>query len=100
VAPSAEDDLDPLDSPDEIGLIKQLALYPELVIGAAQALEPHRLTAHLHDLAARFHGYYTRHRIISADPALTRARLALVAACRIVIGNALGLLGVSAPERM
>jgi arginyl-tRNA synthetase len=100
VAPSPEDDLGPLDSPDEIGLIKQLALYPELVTGAAQALEPHRLTAYLHDLAARFHGYYTRHRIISGDPALTRARLALVAACRIVIGNALGLLGVSAPERM
>ncbi len=100
VAPSPEDDLDPLGLPDEIGLIKHLALYPELVIGAAEALEPHRLTAYLHDLAARFHGYYTRHRIISADPALTRARLALVAACRSVIGNALGLLGVSAPDRM
>jgi arginyl-tRNA synthetase len=99
-APSPEDDLDPLGSPDEIGLIKQLALYPELVIGAAEALEPHRLTAYLQDLAARFHGYYTRHRIISADPALTRARLALVAACRVVIANALNLLGVSAPERM
>jgi arginyl-tRNA synthetase len=99
-APSPEDDLDPLESPDEIGLIKQLALYPELVIGAAEALEPHRLTAYLHDLAARFHGYYTRHRIISADPDLTRVRLALVAAIRVVIGNALGLLGVSAPERM
>ncbi len=99
-APSPEDDLDPLDLPEEIGLIKQLALYPELVIGAAEALEPHRLTAYLHDLAARFHGYYTRQRIISADRALTRARLALVAACRVVIGNALGLLGVSAPDRM
>ena len=99
-APSPENDLDPLGLPEEIGLIKQLALYPELVIGAAHALEPHRLTAYLHDLAARFHGYYTRHRIISTDLALTRARLALVAACRTVFGNALGLLGVSAPERM
>jgi len=99
-APSPEDDLGSLGLPEEIGLIKQLALYPELVIGAAHALEPHRLTAYLHDLAARFHGYYTRHRIISADPDLTRARLALVAASRVVIGNALGLLGVSAPERM
>jgi arginyl-tRNA synthetase len=98
--PSPEDDLEPLDLPEEMGLIKQLALYPELVIGAAQALEPHRLTAYLHDLAARFHGYYNRHRIISTDTSLTGARLALVAACRIVIGNALGLLGVSAPERM
>lgn len=99
-APSPEDDLEPLDLPEEVGLVKQLALYPEVVIGAAQALEPHRLTAYLHDLAARFHGYYNRHRIISTDQALTRARLALVAACRVVIGNALGLLGVSAPERM
>lgn len=48
-----------------------------LVAGAAEALEPHRLTTYLHDLAARFHGYCTRHRIISADPACTRARLTL-----------------------
>ncbi len=99
-SPSPEDDLGPLDLPEEIGLIKQLALYPELIIGAAQALEPHRLTTYLHDLAAQFHGYYTRHRIISADRDLTRARLALVAALRVVMANALGLLGVSAPERM
>jgi arginyl-tRNA synthetase len=98
--PSPDDDLEPLDLPEEVGLIKQLALYPELVIGAAQALEPHRLPAYLHDLAARFHGYYNRHRIISTDTSLTGARLALVAACRVVIGNALNLLGVSAPERM
>ena len=98
--PSPEDDLDRLDLPEEIGLIKQLALYPELVIGAAQALEPHRLTTYLHDVAARFHGYYARHRIISADRDLTRARLALVSALRVVMANALGLLGVSAPERM
>ncbi|MBI4379691.1 MAG: arginine--tRNA ligase [candidate division NC10 bacterium] len=98
--PSPEDNLEPLNLPEEVGLIKQLALYPELVIGAAQALEPHRLTAYLHDLAARFHGYYNRHRIISTDTSLTGARLALVAACRVVIGNALNLLGVSAPERM
>lgn len=99
-APSFEDDLERLDLPEEIGLIKQLALYPELVIGAAHALEPHRLTTYLHDLAARFHGYYARHRIISADTNLTRARLALVDALRVVMANALGLLGVSAPERM
>jgi arginyl-tRNA synthetase len=98
--PSPNDDLEPLGLLEEIGLIKQLALYPELVIGAAQALEPHRLTTYLHDLAARFHGYYTRHRIISADRNLTRARLALVATLRVVMANALGLLGVSAPERM
>jgi arginyl-tRNA synthetase len=99
-APAPEDDLDPLDLQEEMALIKQLALYPELVIGAAQALEPHRLATYLHDLAAQFHGYYTRHRIISDDRNLTQARLALVAALRVVMSNALGLLGVSAPERM
>lgn len=99
-APSPDDDLERLDLPEEMALIKQLALYPELVIGAAQALEPHRLTTYLHDIAARFHGYYTRHRIIAADRDLTRARLALVAALRVVMANALDLLGVSAPERM
>ncbi len=99
-APSPDDDLERLDLPEEMALIKQLALYPELVIGAAQALEPHRLTTYLHDLAAQFHGYYARHRIISADTNLTRARLALVASLRVVMANALGLLGVSAPERM
>jgi len=98
--PSTEDNLDALGLPEEIGLIKQLALYPELVIGAAQALEPHRLTTYLHDLSARFHGYYARHRIISADRDATRARLALVSAIRVVMANALALLGVSAPERM
>ncbi|PWB81603.1 MAG: hypothetical protein C3F08_01545 [Candidatus Methylomirabilota bacterium] len=98
--PSTEDNLDALGLPEEIGLIKQLALYPELVIGAAQALEPHRLTTYLHDLAARFHGYYARHRIISADRDATCARLALVSAIRVVMANALALLGVSAPERM
>lgn len=99
-APSPDDDLERLDLPEEMALIKQLALYPELVIGAAQALEPHRLTTYLHDIAAQFHGYYTRHRIISADRDLTRARLALVAALRVVMANALDLLGVSAPDRM
>jgi arginyl-tRNA synthetase len=98
--PSPEDDLGPLDLREEVDVMKQLALYPEVVIGAAQSLEPHRLTVYLHDLASRFHAYYARHRILTGDPRLTRARLALVAACRCVIGNALGLLGVSAPERM
>ena len=99
-APAPGDDLDPLDLAEEVGVLKHLALYPEVVAGAARALEPHRLTAYLHELASRFHGYYTRHRIISDNPALTHARLSLVASCRVVIGNALGLLGVSAPERM
>ena len=99
-APSPSDDLEPLDLPEEVEVMKQLTLYPELVTGAARALEPHRVTAYLHDLASRFHGYYARHRIISADAVVSRARLALVAACRVVVGNALGLLGVSAPDRM
>jgi len=80
-----------------VGLREALAILGDGEIRPEQGA---RLVGFMHELAARFHGYYTRHRIISADRALSRARLALVAACRVVVGNALGLLGVSAPDRM
>jgi arginyl-tRNA synthetase len=70
------------------------------VAGAARSLEPHRVAYYLQELAASFHPYYNRHRVISGDLPLTRARLALAAAVRQVVRNGLGLLGVSAPEKM
>ena len=91
--------------PEELDMMKRLALYPELVQIAALAHEPHRITTYLQELAAAFHGYFTRYkdsdeRVISADHELSRARLAMVAGVRQVVANALGLLGVAAPERM
>lgn len=93
-------DLALLKQPEELKLMKRLAFYPELVEGAAEALEPHRITFYLQDLAGILHNYYFKHRFITDDIELTRARLVLVRATRIVMANALGLLGVSAPVRM
>ena len=95
-----EVDLSRLDLPEEMSIIKKLAAFPELVEGAAAALEPHRLTYYLQDLAAELHGYYFKHRIISDDLPLTYARMYLVRSVRSVIATALKLLGVTAPESM
>jgi arginyl-tRNA synthetase len=103
--PYDEADASRLTLPEELAILKHLALYPEMVLNAAQAYEPHRVTTYLQELAAAFHGYFTKYkdteeRVISADRELSRARLAMVAAVRQVVANGLGLLGVSAPERM
>ncbi len=100
VPPWSETDLTPLTLPEEQQLIKRLLQYPELVAGAARAREPHRVAYYLTELASIFHPYYKAHRIITADRALTVARLGLCAAVGQVVRNGLGLLGVSAPESM
>jgi len=86
--------------PEEIMLIKYISRYPEVVEGSAQALEPHRFTFYLNELAAVFHSYYNKHRVVGEDAALSRARLFLVNAVGVVLRNALRILGVTAPEKM
>ncbi|MBU1184429.1 MAG: arginine--tRNA ligase [Proteobacteria bacterium] len=86
--------------PEEIDLIKTITRFPEVVEGAALTLEPHRLTFYLNDLAAGFHSYYNKNKVISDDGALTAARLFLVKSVLTVLKNALKMLGVSAPEKM
>jgi arginyl-tRNA synthetase len=93
-------DLKRLNLPEEMALIKQLSLYPEVVENSARFLEPHRIPYYLTELASAFHSYYKNHRIIQDDLGLAHARYHLVKAIRIVVGNGLGLLGVSAPEQM
>jgi arginyl-tRNA synthetase len=95
-----EVDLRCLKLPEEVNLIKTIIRFPEVVEGAAIALEPHRLTFYLNDLAALFHSYYNKHRVLSDDESLSRARLFLIKTILTVVRNALRLLGVSAPERM
>jgi arginyl-tRNA synthetase len=92
--------LEKLDSPQEIELLRLLGEYPTIIANSARFLEPHRIPYYLTELVAAFHSYYNQHRIIGEDAALTQARLRLAAAIRIVLRNGLGLLGVSAPERM
>jgi arginyl-tRNA synthetase len=86
--------------PDEQQLIKRLLGYPEMVAGAARALEPHRIAFWLSELAGLFHPYYKSHRVIQDDRRMTLARFALCAAIGQVVKNGLQLLGVSAPESM
>ncbi len=93
-------DLSSLTLPEELMLAKQLARYPEMVVGAAQHCEPHRVVYYLQELAAQFHSYYNRQRVLVEDSATTQARLYLVDGVRTVLANALKLLGVDAPERM
>ncbi len=93
-------DLSPLHLAEELKMIKKLLSYPMVLEGAARAYEPHRITFFLHELAAMFHHYYHKHKVIGDDAATTRARLALCEAIRVVLNDALTLLGVSAPERM
>ena len=73
---------------------------PELVETAAANLEPHHLPHYAQDIAAVFHSFYKQCRVVSEDEALTRARLKLVSACKLVLGNTMALIGVSAPEQM
>lgn len=90
-----------LATPDERILLGLLEAIPARVSSAAAALEPHRLTEMLHELATAFHGFYTRCRVVDPGaPGLSRARLMLCAACRNTARDMLGVLGVSAPERM
>ncbi|KJS29114.1 MAG: arginine--tRNA ligase [Desulfatitalea sp. BRH_c12] len=85
---------------EEIQLIKALARYPEAVQAATLALAPHRITFFLMQLAALFHAYYNKHRVLGEDPVLSRGRLCLVAAVQKVIRNGLTVLGVGAPDQM
>ena len=84
----------------EIALIKKLVLLPEIIEMAAKNLEPHHLPFYALDLATVFHQFYKQCRVISEDAELTGARLKLVRATQIALRKVLGILGISAPERM
>jgi arginyl-tRNA synthetase len=84
----------------EADLLRSLALYPDAVREAAELRAPHRVTTWVRDFAKHFHGFYRDCRVISDDDTLTQARLWLSEACRIGLADALGLLGVSAPDEM
>ena len=97
----APSDLSALETSEDVALIKALARYPEAVEMAGALMEPHRITYYLTALAAAFHTYYNRHRVLCEDDlTLTRARLHLITAVQKVIRNGLSLLGVSAPDSM
>jgi arginyl-tRNA synthetase len=92
-----------LTSAPELTLIRRMLRLPEVVRTVAATLSPHHLAYYAYDLAASFHTFYRDCRVVSADPAdesMTRARLKLVSACRVVLAQVLRLMGMSAPEVM
>lgn len=99
VAPDAK--LELLDAEPELSLMRKLAEFEEIVEVAALKLAPNKLTTYAEELAATFHQFYTLCRVIDPDaPELSAARLHVVDATRIALACVLGLVGVSAPERM
>jgi arginyl-tRNA synthetase len=93
-------DLAVLDTPEERELAKKLVDYPSLVVGAAEALEPHRIASYLLETAGLAHKWYHEHHVLDQPEPLRSARLVLARATQVVLRNALGILGISAPERM
>ena len=93
-------DLSPLKNEEEFTLIKKILGFTEVVEKSAELLEVHRIAFYLQDLVGAFHGYYSRHRVVSGDHALSTARLFLMDCLRVTIHNGLSVMGVSAPDRM
>ena len=75
-------------------------MYPMVFEGAVHTHEPHRITFYLQELSGMFHPFYNKHRVMSDDLALTRARLALCEAIKTVLQDGLMILGLRAPEKM
>ena len=89
-----------LAEPQEKALMTTLSRYPEVVELAANNRAPQHLVHYLRDLANDFHTYYNAHAFIVDAATLRDARLYLISATRNVIANGLGILGVSAPDKM
>jgi arginyl-tRNA synthetase len=89
-----------LTEPEEIRIIKHVNAFPSVVSESALALEPHRITYFLTELASLIHSYYNKFRFVSDDIELTMARLLMADVCKKVLKQGLELAGVSAPEKM
>ena len=91
---------DCLSEPEERELIKALLDWPRLLAGAADSLEPHRVAAYLLEITRLIHTWYHKHHVLGEPEHITKARLVLAKAARIVLQNGLAVLGLSAPDRM
>ena len=90
-----------LKEPEEFAILKHLADFSGMIESAAKEREPAKMTAYVHKLAELVHEFYASCRIIDRENRdLTSSRLGLIKACEIVLENGLGILGVSAPEKM
>ncbi len=93
-------DVSLLAAPAEVALVKSLLRFPELLEDVLERKAVHLLTVYALELAGEFHAYYRDHRVVGEDERVSRARLRLVQAVQVTLRQVLGLIGVSAPERM
>ncbi|MGG6312923.1 arginine--tRNA ligase [Paenibacillus macerans] len=84
----------------EYDLLRKLGELPEEIGVAAENFAPHRLVRYVYELASLFHSYYRAERVITEDAEQTAARLVLLGGVRTALANVLGLIGVSAPDKM
>ena len=90
-----------LGNEQETAILKHIADFGNAIEGAARERAPYRISAYIHTLAGLVHEFYAHNRVIDRENLpLTRSRLALVKAAKITLSNALGILGVSSPEKM
>ncbi len=89
-----------LKEPEELKLLKAMSTFPATLEGSALELAPHKMIFYLMELAGQLHSYYNKHKVISDDIPLSRARLCLIRALQVVLKNGLDILGLSAPIRM
>ncbi len=100
IAISAAPDLSLLREKEELDLLKQLSLFPDIVESCASTFEPHRLAEYLHEVAGLYHKFYHVCRVLSEDLPLTSARIAVCRGTKSVLANGFAILGISAPEKM
>jgi arginyl-tRNA synthetase len=95
-----QDDLNLLKEKEEIRLVRKMSKFPELIEDIAQNYQVHHLAQYAYDLAADFHNFYEKHKVITEDKDVERARVALCRAVALVLGSCLNLMGITAPEKM
>jgi len=96
----SDGDVSLLTTESELSLIRKMLLLPEIIEMVSTTYEPHHLTYYAQDLATVFHGFYTQCRVVSDNQALTKARLKLVMAAKLVLAKTLNLMGMTAPDKM
>jgi arginyl-tRNA synthetase len=96
----ASADMARLVEPEELKLLKTLSTFPATLENSALELAPHKIIFYLMELAAQLHSYYNKHKVITDDLPLSRARLCLIVALQRVLKNCLSMVGLSAPEKM
>jgi arginyl-tRNA synthetase len=93
-------DVSLLKSEPDLVLVRKMLRLSEIIEMIVQTMEPHHLTYYAQDLATVFHSFYKQCRVVTKDESMTKARLQLVEATRIVLAKTLHLMGITAPEKM